>query len=111
MACENSPVFEVDNNMGMSTIAETPIFSVILHKNSLNLMGLVTSHAKQWPTLPSKNLKFPYPNMDSPQNLGLDASSTKQIGEGHPTPSWPPNHHFGYSTWPRPNKAILWLDS
>jgi hypothetical protein len=36
----------------------------------------------------SENFKFPYSHMDSPQNLGLDTSSTKQIGEGHPTLFW-----------------------
>ena len=31
--------------------------------------------------------------------------------ERSPNPLLVPNHNFGYSTWLRPNKAILWPDS
>jgi len=40
------------------------------------------------------NFKFPSWELESPQNLGPDASWMKQIGGGHPTLSWCPSIIF-----------------
>jgi len=48
--------------------------------------------------------------MDSPWNpvqTQVDHSNWRTF----PDPLLVPNHHFGHSTWPRQNKAILWPDS
>jgi len=56
--------------------------------------------------LTSEKFKFPFLDLESPANLGLDASWTIQIGEGHSTCSWCPHHHFWYSMSHRPNQAF-----
>ena len=59
----------------------------------------------------SEKFKFPSSDLKSPQNLGLDANWTIQIGGGHPTCSWCLHHYLGYSRCHRPNHSFSFANS